>query len=133
MNPVWQQKMLRGLCKRKGIVVTAYSPLEGKGTPWGSNAVMECEVLKQIADAKGKSLAQVCLRWRLYEQGVSFVVKSFNKDRIKENVKIFDWELNPEELEKIDQIPQKRGYLAFEFIADQGPYKSPEELWDGEV
>lgn len=132
MNPVWRQKKLRELCKRKGIIVTAYSPLGGKGTPWGSNAVMECEVLKQIADAKGKSLAQVCLRW-LYEQGVSFVVKSFSKERIKENVEIFDWKLNPKELEKIDQIRQKRGYLAFEFIADQGPYKSPEELWDGEV
>ncbi|KAL6192413.1 hypothetical protein ACLB2K_033503 [Fragaria x ananassa] len=132
MNPVWQQKKVRELCKRKGIVVTAYSPLGGQGTPWGSNAVMECEVLKQIADAKGKSLAQVCLRW-VYEKGVSFVVKSFNKERIKENVEIFDWELSPEEVEKIDQIPQKRGYQAFDFIADQGPYKSPEEFWDGEI
>ncbi|KAL6187388.1 hypothetical protein ACLB2K_038787 [Fragaria x ananassa] len=93
---------------------------------------MECEVLKQIADAKGKSLAQVCLRW-VYEQGVSFVVKSFNKERIKENVEIFDWEMSPEEVEKIDQIPQKRGYPAFEFIAGQGPYKSTDEFWDGEI
>ncbi|XP_050371848.1 non-functional NADPH-dependent codeinone reductase 2-like isoform X2 [Argentina anserina] len=132
MNPIWQQQKLRELCKTKGIVITAYSPLGGHGTPWGSNAVMECEVLKQIAEAKGKTLAQVCLRW-LYEQGVTVVVKSFNKERIKENVEIFDWELSPEELEMIDQIPQKRGFAAFEFIAEQGPYKSPEELWDGEI
>lgn len=132
MNPVWQQKKLREFCERKGIVITAYSPLGGKGTPWGTNAVMECEVLKQIADIKGKTVAQVCLRWA-YEQGVSVVVKSFNKERIKQNVDIFGWELNPDELEKTDQIPQKRGNPGWEFIADQGPFKSLEELWDGEI
>ncbi|XP_050371847.1 non-functional NADPH-dependent codeinone reductase 2-like isoform X1 [Argentina anserina] len=132
MNPIWRQQKVREFCKTKGIVITAYSPLGGHGTPWGSNAVMECEVLKQIAEAKGKTLAQVCLRW-LYEQGVTVAVKSFNKERIKENVEIFDWELSPEELEMIDQIPQKRGCTGFELIAEQGPYKSQEEFWDGEI
>lgn len=75
---------------------------------------------------------QVCLRWA-YEQGVSVVVKSFNKERIKENMDIFDWELLPEELDKIDRIPQKRGCLSTDFVSEHhGPFKSLEELWDGE-
>nr|XP_011461829.1 PREDICTED: non-functional NADPH-dependent codeinone reductase 2-like isoform X1 [Fragaria vesca subsp. vesca] len=132
MNPLWQQKRLREFCERKGIIITAYSPLGARGTPWGSNGVMECETLKQIAEAKGKTLAQVCLRWA-YEQGVSVVVKSFNKERIKENMDIFDWELLPEELDKIDLIPQKRGCLSTDFVSEHhGPFKSLEELWDGE-
>ncbi|XP_028086667.1 non-functional NADPH-dependent codeinone reductase 2-like isoform X1 [Camellia sinensis] len=132
VNPVWQQKKLREFCEKKGIHVTAYSPLGARGALWGTNQVMDCETLKEIADAKGKTVAQVCLRW-VYEQGVSVLVKSFNKERIKENLDIFDWMLSPEESQKIDRIPQQRGYLGLQFISDQGPYKSVEEFWDEEI
>ncbi|KDP38189.1 hypothetical protein JCGZ_04832 [Jatropha curcas] len=133
MNPYWQQKELRKLCKEKGIHITAYSALGTKGTPWQiDRRPMECDVLKQIATARGKSVAQVCLRW-VYEQGVSVAVKSFNKERMKENLMIFDWELSKEELDMIDQIPQSRGHLCEYFISNEGPYKSPFEFWDGEI
>ncbi|KAI3696160.1 hypothetical protein L1987_79170 [Smallanthus sonchifolius] len=49
----------------------------------------------------------ISLRW-LYEQGVTIAVKSFNTERMKENLDIFDWCLTKEELNKIDQIPQCR-------------------------
>ncbi|THG06457.1 hypothetical protein TEA_029101 [Camellia sinensis var. sinensis] len=75
---------------------------------------------------------KVCFRW-VYEQGVSILVNSFNKDRIKENLDIFDWMLSPKESKKIDQIPWKKGCLGIEFISDQGPYKSVEELWDENI
>ncbi|GMP59520.1 hypothetical protein CsSME_00022780 [Camellia sinensis var. sinensis] len=132
MNPLWQQKKLRDFCEKNGIHVTAYSPLGAKGTLWGSNQVMECEVLKQIAKARGKSVAQVCLRW-VYEQGVSVLVKSFNEERIKENLHIFDWELSAQDSEMINQILQRKGFPGVEFISDVGPYKSLQDLWDGEI
>ncbi|XP_042500456.1 non-functional NADPH-dependent codeinone reductase 2-like [Macadamia integrifolia] len=132
MNPLWQQKKLREFCKKRGIHITAYSPLGAKGTPWGTARVMECEVLKEIAEARGKTIAQVCLRW-VYEQGVSVVVKSFNKERLKENLEIIDWTLSQEELQKIDGISQQRGLTALEFISEEGPYKSLDEFWDGEI
>ncbi|THG06462.1 hypothetical protein TEA_029106 [Camellia sinensis var. sinensis] len=103
-----------------------------RGTLWGTNQVMDCEILKEIAEAKGKTVAQVCLRW-VYEQGVSVLVKSFNKERMKENLDIFDWTLSPEESKKIDQIPQQKGCPGLEFTSDQGLYKSVEELWDGKI
>jgi diketogulonate reductase-like aldo/keto reductase len=59
MNPLWQQKKLREFCEKKGIHITAYSPLGGKGTPWGTNWVMDSQELKDIAIAKGKTTAQV--------------------------------------------------------------------------
>ncbi|KAF8015675.1 hypothetical protein BT93_H1255 [Corymbia citriodora subsp. variegata] len=80
MNPLWQQKKLKEFCKANNVIITAFSPLGARGTNWGTNAVMVNESLKEIAEARGKSIAQVCLRW-LYEQGVTFVVKSFNKER----------------------------------------------------
>ena len=75
---------------------------------------------------------KVSLRW-VYQQGVSLVVKSFNKERMKENLDIFDWELSAEELQKIEQIPQYRGNRTEVHVSGDGPYKSLEDLWDGEI
>lgn len=115
MNPLWQQKDLREFCKAKGIHITAYSPLGSKGAKWGDNESVEYKVLEDIAKAKGKTMAQVSLRW-VYEQGVSLVTKTFNKDRMKENLEIFDWSLTEEELNKISELPQRKGIVPTMFM-----------------
>ena len=61
LNPTWQQKNLREYCQKEGIIVTAYSPLGSVGSMWGSNGVMDNELLKQIGEAHGKSVAQVTI------------------------------------------------------------------------
>ncbi|KAJ8646874.1 hypothetical protein MRB53_008622 [Persea americana] len=129
MNPGWHQRKLRDFCKENGIHVSAWSPLGANGAPWGSPAVMENPVLKEIAAAKGKSIAQVALRW-IHQQGVSVIVKSFNKERMKANLEIFGWEFSEEELQKISQIPQYRGFSGEVFVSLDGPFKSIEDLWD---
>ncbi|CAI0471120.1 unnamed protein product [Linum tenue] len=130
MNTGWQQKELVKLCREKGIQVCAWSPLGGNGASWGSFSVMHSPVLKEIADAKGKSVAQVALRW-IYEQGAIPIVKSFNKDRMRQNLDIFDWELTQDEVSRIEQrIPQQRGFSGEMFVSETGPYKSVDELWD---
>ncbi|XP_059656612.1 probable NAD(P)H-dependent oxidoreductase 1 isoform X2 [Cornus florida] len=75
---------------------------------------------------------QVCLRW-VYEQGVSVLVKSYNKERIKENLEIFDWTLSLEDCHKISQISQQKRYHGLEFVWDKGPYKSALEFWDKKI
>ncbi|XP_058078329.1 non-functional NADPH-dependent codeinone reductase 2-like [Magnolia sinica] len=132
MNAAWQQRKLREFCNEHGIHVSAWSPLGANGAYWGSLAVMESPILKQIAHARGKSIAQVSLRW-LYEQGVSVVVKSFNKERMKENLQIFDWALSEQDLQEISQIPQHRGFSGEIFVSPGGPFKTIEELWDEEA
>lgn len=59
MNPVCQQAKLREYCNEKGIHVTAYSPLGGAAGPNNTNLVMDSVVLKDIADARKKTVAQV--------------------------------------------------------------------------
>eukprot|EP00268_Persea_americana_P040435 TRINITY_DN4015_c0_g1_i2.p1 TRINITY_DN4015_c0_g1~~TRINITY_DN4015_c0_g1_i2.p1 ORF type:complete len:321 (-),score=73.08 TRINITY_DN4015_c0_g1_i2:190-1152(-) len=129
LNPAWQQRQLRDFCKENGILVSAWSPLGACGASWGSLAVMDSPILKEIAAAKGKSTAQVSLRW-IYQQGVSVIVKSFNKERMKENLGIFDWELSEEELQQISQIPQHTGFSGEILISSTGPYKTHQEFWD---
>ncbi|XP_068655364.1 non-functional NADPH-dependent codeinone reductase 2-like [Aristolochia californica] len=132
MHPVWQQKRLREYCNPRGIRVCAYSPLGGQGTPWGANLVMDNETLKEIAKNKGKTIAQVSLRW-IVEQGACPVIKSFNEERMKKNLDIFDWRLSEDELRLIDEIPQHRIITGKEYTSEYGPFKSPEELWDDET
>ncbi|MBA0756298.1 hypothetical protein Gogos_022201 [Gossypium gossypioides] len=132
LNPLWQQKKLREFCKANGILLTAYAPLGAQGTIWGSNRILECELLKEIAKQKGKTVAQICLRWG-YEQGISILVKSFNKDRMKSNLEIFNWSLSQEDVKKINDIPQSRLCSGQDYISKYGPFNTTQELWDGEI
>ncbi|RZB70913.1 Methylecgonone reductase, partial [Glycine soja] len=59
MNVAWQQGNLRKFCQEKGIHVSAWSPLGANGASWGSLAVIDSPVLKDIAIATGKSVAQI--------------------------------------------------------------------------
>ncbi|XP_047045354.1 deoxymugineic acid synthase 1-D-like [Lolium rigidum] len=129
LNPAWQQRKLRAYCAEKGIHVTAYSPLGGqKWSGTEGNAVLESEVLTEIAKSRGKSIAQVALRW-IYEQGVSPIVKSFSKERLKQNLEIFDWELTDDDLVKISQIPQKKIVIAANGIfSTEGEFTSVDLL-----
>ncbi|KAK3414972.1 hypothetical protein EUGRSUZ_H00549 [Eucalyptus grandis] len=103
MNVGWRQEKLREYCREKGIHVTVLSPLGANGASWGSLAVMESPLLKDIAAAKGKTVAQ---------QGSTFIVKSFNKGRVRGNLQILGWKLIQEDLERLNlQIPQKRGFV----------------------
>lgn len=133
LNPAWQQRKLRAYCAEKGIHVAAYSPLGGQR--WSGsepNAVLESEALAEIAKARGKSVAQVALRW-IYEQGVSPIVKSFSKERLKQNLDIFDWELTHHDLAKIAQIPQKKIVTADVIFSLGGEFTSSVDLSDVEI
>ncbi|KAL0415559.1 UNVERIFIED_CONTAM: Methylecgonone reductase [Sesamum latifolium] len=132
LNVAWQQQKLIEFCKDKGIHVCAFSPLGAYGFHWGTNAVMESPILKDIAAAKDKTVAQVALRW-IREQGVIPIVRSLNKERMRQNLQIFDWELTDEEVCRIQEIPQQRACTAKEAVSPDGQYKSLEELWDGEI
>ncbi|KAJ6845638.1 uncharacterized protein M6B38_286715 [Iris pallida] len=117
MNVAWQQKQLTEYCKSKGIHVTAYSPLGG-GT---AGNVRDSDMIHDIAVSKGKTAAQVCLRW-VHEQGVSLVTKSFNKERMKQNIEIFDWELSDGDRLKISEMPQSRTVILTAMLADKEGY-----------
>ncbi|KAL1318238.1 hypothetical protein HN51_070511 [Arachis hypogaea] len=131
MSPSWQQGKLREFCKQKGIHLAAWSPLGSYTKSWGTNSVMESPIINKIATSKHKSVPQVALKWIL-EQGAIPIVKSFNKERMRENLKIFEWELSQEESQKFSQIPQRRMFSGEIFVSENGPYKSLEEFWDAE-
>ncbi|WVZ85821.1 hypothetical protein U9M48_032689 [Paspalum notatum var. saurae] len=121
LNPVWQQRTLRAYCAEKGIHVTAYSALGGQSWDGQPNAVLESPVLAEIAAARKKTVAQVALRW-IYEQGVTPIVKTYNKERLKQNLEIFDWELTEEDRLNISQIPQKKVVMHTVLFSPEGEF-----------
>ncbi|KAL6183332.1 PREDICTED: methylecgonone reductase-like [Fragaria vesca subsp. vesca] len=132
MNPSWQQEKLRDYCKGKGIHVTAWSPLGFYGAAaWATKPLIDYAIIKDIAAAKGKSVAQVILRSIIQQGDVSAISRSFNKERMKDNAQIFDWELTEDEMNKIKEIPQRRLNAGDFFVSEDGQYKSLDDLWDG--
>ncbi|UUI04079.1 aldo/keto reductase [Oceanobacillus jeddahense] len=96
-HPYLQQKELRAFCKEKGIYVEAYSPLmNGKD-------VLKDEALTQIAEKKGKTIAQVILRWHL-QSDLIVIPKSVTPSRIEANLDVFDFELSEDEIKTIDAL-----------------------------
>ena len=63
------------------------------------------------------------MRW-IYEQGVTPIAKSYRKERLKENLEIFDWELTDEDRLKISQIPQRKRVTAASLFSPDGEFTS---------
>ncbi|KAL5137551.1 Deoxymugineic acid synthase 1-D [Glycine soja] len=64
---------LKEFCDEKGIIITAFSPLGAKGASWGSNVVMDSEILKEIAKAHGRTIAQVTILTFFHVELVEFI------------------------------------------------------------
>jgi len=97
-HPWNQQKEIVQYCMKKGIAVEAYSPLtQGKrlGDP----------VIAEVATKHSTTAAQVVIRWVL-QQGAIAIPKSENPGRIKENVSIYDFALDEEDLAKISKLDE---------------------------
>lgn len=97
-HPGYWQPDLVSYCRDKGIAVQSWSPL-ARGT------VFDNEVLRKIAEHHHKNIAQVCLRWAIQHKAIA-IPKSTTKERIRENMEVFDFELNPEEMALIDYLPE---------------------------
>ena len=107
LHPYFQQPEVQAADADHGILTQAWSPIGGITfyPGWGENRknVMRDPAIAAVAQAHGKTPAQVMLRWHL-QQGRSAIPKSTNPARIAENFDVFDFELSPEELTTIDAL-----------------------------
>ncbi|MGE7718137.1 Aldo/keto reductase [Priestia megaterium] len=97
-HPRLTQKELQAFCEKHHIQLEAWSPLM-------QGELLDNEVLTEIANKHNKSVAQVILRWDV-QNGIITIPKSTKEHRIVENASIFDFELNKEEMERIDELNQ---------------------------
>lgn len=97
-HPLCQQPDLRALCKEHDVVLTAYTSL-GQNSP---QLMQDARVLR-IAEAHGKTPAQVLLRWAVQQQ-VPVIPRSSNPGRIAENADVFSFELSEEEMRALGEM-----------------------------
>jgi 2,5-diketo-D-gluconate reductase A len=112
LHPYFQQKELRRFHDENGIVTEAWGPL-------GQGAVLEDPVLRRIADRHGKSVGQVVIRWHL-QLGTVVIPKSVTTSRIRDNIDVFDFDLNADDMADIADLDRPDGnngpdFHTFEF------------------
>ena len=93
-HPYQAQDDLLEQAKEMDYLLTAYRPLS-KGT------ILNDETLQEIAEAHGKTPAQVALRWLIQQEKVAAIPKATSDDHLKSNLDVFDFELSEEEMERI--------------------------------
>lgn len=104
IHPYWVQEdnVLENM--RRGIKVEAWSPL-GRG----SSALKE-PVVKKIADKYGKSTSQIITRWHI-DRGIVPVLRSANPAHQRENLDVFDFALENNEIAAINELNQEDGRI----------------------
>lgn len=101
IHPGWLQKEAVDYCQSRGIVVEAWAPL-GRMTMAGDAAI------SSIADAHGKTAAQISLRWEI-QHGILPIPKSSHPERMKQNLSVFDFSLTEKEMATLDALPPMGG------------------------
>ena len=95
-SPYLHQKDLLDFCRSNSIQLEGYSPLT-KGENLGDPA------LGAIASKYSKTPAQILLRWAL-QKGIVTIPKSTNRERLRENADVFDFEISLEDMETLDSF-----------------------------
>ena len=100
-HPFFQQVETQKFLEENGVQIESWSPFAQ------DKNIFKNPVLASIAAKHKKSVAQVILRW-LTQRGVVVIPKSVSKQRIIENINIFDFELAPEDIHAISQLDTKK-------------------------
>lgn len=98
IHPLNQQKELIRWAEKYNIQLEAWAPF-GEGR----KGLFENPVLKAIGDRYGKTTAQVILRWHI-QRGIVVIPKSVHKERMEENLSVFDFSLTDEDMMRISGL-----------------------------
>lgn len=123
LNPYWNQHALKAELAKIGLGDIVYEGWYPFGH--GDAKLLAEPVIAKIAEAHGKTVAQVILRWMLQEGVVTFP-KTTNPQHILDNIDVFDFELSDDEMARINALPQKAYYdvpeEAPDFVLMQNDY-----------
>lgn len=105
IHPLYFDEKTIEFCRKHNILVQAYASL-GKGR----TNLLEIELIKNLAEKYKKTPAQICLRWAIQHKYL-IIPKSNNEERMKSNIDIFEFEISPEDMQKIDAMNEYKKVL----------------------
>jgi diketogulonate reductase-like aldo/keto reductase len=103
-HPLLDQSTLLEIVREHGLFLTAYTPI-------ARNRVADEDTIRAIAEAHGKSPAQVTLRWHLQQPRVAAIPKAASAAHREANLDVFDFELSDEEMERIHGLAREDGRM----------------------
>ena len=98
LHPFFQQENALALMREYGVHPEAWGPFAE-----GNHGIFTHPVLTQIGEKYGKSAAQVALRWNV-QRGVTVIPKSVHKERMEQNINIWDFTLSGEDMAEIAKL-----------------------------
>lgn len=98
LHPFFQQENALTLMKEYGVVPEAWGPFAE-----GNHGIFTHPVLTEIGKQYGKTAAQVALRWNV-QRGVVVIPKSIHKNRMEQNIDIWDFQLSEEDMTQIAKL-----------------------------
>ena len=104
-HPYLDQSKVLAYCRKAGLLFMAYCPL-------GRGRLFKEPVLAEIAQAKGKTLAQVALRWLVQQGGIAPIPRSANPQHMAESLQVFDFTLTDAEMKRIHSLAHPDGRIA---------------------
>lgn len=110
-----RQDRLLAACRRHGMIVTAYCPL-------ARGRLLDDPVLGDIAKAKGKTIAQVALRWLVQQPMVAAVPRALEPAHVAQDLDVFDFSLSEPEMQRIGELRRRNVRIA------DPPERAP--VWD---
>lgn len=130
----YQQRELRKFCDEKKICCTAYAPLGSPGLPvsWHPSqkgkhsSLLKDETVLEIAENYERTPAQILLRL-LLEQNLVVIPKTSSPKRLEENFSVFDFELEPRDVQKLNDLDRGLRYFLFELYKKHPYFPSPGE------
>lgn len=106
-HPYAQRLAMRKKAEAHGIHVTSWFPLGGA---MSDGALLKDPAIRKIAEAHGKTAAQIILRWHIQE-GLSVIPGATNPDYIRENIRIFDFELTDGEMQTMRSLNKEQRFF----------------------
>lgn len=108
-HPYHQSMEMKEHLKQYGTVMESWFPLGGRGN---TQTLFNDETISSIADAHGKTSAQVILRWHLQAGNIA-IPGSSNEAHIQENYEIFDFELTEEEMQRMTDLDKNDRFAGY--------------------
>ncbi len=103
LHPTFQQTELRAVHHKLGIKTESWSPL-------GQGKLLDNAVIGKVAAKHGRTPAQVIIRWHI-DNGLIVIPKSITPSRIEDNLKVFDFKLDADDLAEIAKLDSAGGRI----------------------
>jgi 2,5-diketo-D-gluconate reductase B len=104
-HPYLDQSKVLAFCRKAGLVFMAYCPL-------GRGRLFSDPVLGEIARNRGKSIAQIALRWLIQQGNIAPIPRSANPQHMAESLDVFNFTLTDDEMKRIHALKRPDGRIA---------------------